>query len=93
MRNHTFFRAVFATQGILTYFARLYYMRRGGESAQTISRTQEERFSMPLKKAVASPCVLKLRVASSTGFPRAIYVAPASTAGPAVTLPSPPRRT
>ena len=32
MRNHTFFRAVFATQGILTYFVRLYYMRRGGES-------------------------------------------------------------
>ena len=54
MRNQAVFRVIFGTLGILNYLVRLYYMRRGSESAQTISRTREERFTMPLLGSISA---------------------------------------
>ena len=42
------FRVIFGTLGILSMLVRLYYMRRASESDQTISRTREERLTLPL---------------------------------------------
>ena len=53
MRNQAIFRVIFGTLGILTYLVRLYYMRRGVESGAKISRTREERFTMPLLSSIS----------------------------------------
>ncbi len=54
MRNQAIFRVIFGTLGILTYVVRLYYMRRGSESGAKISRTREERFTMPLLSFISA---------------------------------------
>ena len=48
MRNQLGFRVILSTLYVLVMVVRLYYMRRGSESGQTISRTQEERLRLPL---------------------------------------------
>ncbi len=48
MRNQPGFRVILSAQYILGGLVRLYYMRRGSESDQTISRTREERLVVPL---------------------------------------------
>ena len=42
------FRVILSTLYVLVVLVRSYYMRRGGQSDQTISRTREERFALPL---------------------------------------------
>ncbi len=51
MRNRAVFRVILSTLYILVMLVRLYYMRRGNESGQTISRTREERLKLPLLKS------------------------------------------
>ena len=48
MRNQLGFRVILSTLYILVVLVRSYYMRRGNEAGQKISRTQEERFTLPL---------------------------------------------
>ena len=45
------FRVILSTLYILVMLVRLYYMRRGNESGQRISRTREERLRLPLLKS------------------------------------------
>ena len=47
------FRVILSTLNVLTMVVRLYYMRKGSESGQTISRTREERLTMPLLSSFA----------------------------------------
>ena len=47
------FRVILSTLNVLTMVVRLYYMRKGSESGQTISRTREERFTMPLLSSIS----------------------------------------
>ena len=42
------FRVILSTLYVLVVLVRSYYMRRGGQSDQTISRTREERLALPL---------------------------------------------
>ncbi len=48
MRNQLGFRVILSTLYVLVMVVRLYYMRQGSESGQTISRTREERLTLPL---------------------------------------------
>ncbi len=51
MRNQAVFRVILSTLYILVVLVRLFYMWRGNESGQGISRTREERLRMPLLKS------------------------------------------
>ena len=52
MRNQRGFRVMLSTLYMLVMFVRLFYMRRGSESGQTISRTREERLTLPLLASI-----------------------------------------
>ena len=52
--NQLGFRVILSTLYMLVMLVRLYYMRRGNESDQTISRTREERLRLPLLKSFGS---------------------------------------
>ena len=52
MRNQLGFRVILSTLYVLVMVVRLYYMRRGSESGQTISRTREERLKLPLLASI-----------------------------------------
>ena len=52
MRNQLGFRVILSTLYVLVVVVRLYYMRRGSESGQTISRTREERLKLPLLASI-----------------------------------------
>ena len=49
--NQLGFRVMLSTLYMLVMLVRLYYMRRGNESDQTISRTRDERLRLPLLKS------------------------------------------
>ena len=51
MTNQLGFRVILSTLYMLVMLVRLYYMRRGSESDQTLSRTREERLRLPLLKS------------------------------------------
>ena len=53
MRNQAVFRVILSTLYILVVLVRLNYMRRGNESGQTISRTREERLTLPLLASIS----------------------------------------
>ena len=53
MRNQLGFRVILSTLYVLVGLIRSYYMRRGSESDQTISRTREERLTLPLLKSIS----------------------------------------
>ena len=46
------FRVILSSLYLLVVVVRLYYMRRGSKSAQTISRTREERLTLPLLASI-----------------------------------------
>ncbi len=49
--NQLGFRVILSTLYMLVMLVRLFYMRRGSESDQRISRTREERLTLPLLKS------------------------------------------
>ncbi len=53
MRNQAVFRVLLSALYIPGVLVRLYYMRRGSESDQTISRTREERLMLPLATSMS----------------------------------------
>ncbi len=53
MRNQPAFRVILSALYITGGLVRLYYMRRGSESDQTISRTREERLMLPLASSMS----------------------------------------
>ncbi|OGO51113.1 MAG: hypothetical protein A2148_07105 [Chloroflexi bacterium RBG_16_68_14] len=53
--NQASFRVIFGTLGILTAVVRLYYARKGSQSAQGISRTREERFRLAFVSRLMAP--------------------------------------
>ncbi len=54
MTSELGFRVILSMLYILVMLVRLYYMRRGNESGQRISRTREERLRLPLLKSFGS---------------------------------------
>ena len=54
MRNQAGFRVLLSALYIPGVLVRLYYMRRGSESDQTISRTREERLTLPLATSMSA---------------------------------------
>ncbi len=53
MRNQAVFRVILSSQFLLGGLIRLYYMQRGSESGERVSRTREERLKVPLATSMS----------------------------------------